>query len=145
MMILSVFLVACTQQPENLQRMTLVSPTGEQIKLLVELADEPEERSRGLTFREGLPEWQGMLFIFDKPQTLSFWMKNTVIPLDIMFFDEGGKLVSTVTMEPCTEDPCPTYPSATAAQYALEVPAGFVMQHGVGNGWNARWENPGNL
>ena len=76
-----------------------------------------------------------MLFIFEKPQILSFWMKSTVIPLDILFFDEGGKLVSTATMEPCAADPCQTYPSAAEAQYALEVPAGFSEQHGIGEGW----------
>lgn len=86
-------------------------------------------------FRESLPEGQGMLFVFDQPMPLAFWMKNTLIPLDILYFDAGGELVSALTMEPCTADPCPSYPSGESAKFALEVSAGFNQQHGVGEGW----------
>lgn len=141
--LLGIFLVACARKTENLQRMTLVSSAGRQVELLIEVADDNEERSRGLMFREKFPMGQGMLFVFDKPQILSFWMKNTKIPLDILFFDGGGKFVSTVTMKPCTEDPCQTYPSAAEAQYALEIPAGFVEQHNIGEGWYGDVENVG--
>ena len=141
-LVLGVLLTACTQQSNNLHPLTLISHTGERIDLRVEIADDPAERSRGLMFREKLPAGQGMLFIFEKPQMLNFWMKNTVIPLDILFFDEGGKFISTVTMEPCMADHCPTYPSATEAKYALEVPVGFVAQHDVEEGWRARIPPP---
>lgn len=133
--ILGVFLVACTRRTANLHPLTLLSPTGQRVELRVEIADDDGERARGLMFREELPTRQGMLFIFDNAQVLNFWMKNTKIPLDILFFGRGGQLVSTTTTEPCKEDPCPTYPSAAEAQYALEVPAGFVVQNGIGEGW----------
>ena len=129
------FLVACARQTENLQPLTLISPTGERVELRVEVAESDEERSRGLMFREKLPEGKGMLFIFERPQRLSFWMKNTLIPLDVLFFDTHGKFVSAMTMEPCVEDLCQTYPSAAEAEFALEVPAGFTERHGIGEGW----------
>lgn len=128
--------MACTRQTGNLHNITLVSPIGENIDLRVEVADTPEERERGLMFREELPEGRGMLFMFDKSQILHFWMKNTMIPLDILFFDERRNLVSAMTMEPCVADPCPLYPSTAEARYALEVPAGFIERYGVGVGWS---------
>ena len=141
-LLFGIFLVACTQQSDNFHPLTLLSPTGQRIELRVEVADSDEERSRGLMFREELSEGHGMLFVFDGPQMLSFWMKNTVIPLDILFFDEGGKLVSTATMEPCVTERCPIYASGGEAQFALEVPAGFVDRYGVGDGWHAAWGQP---
>ena len=82
-----------------------------------------------------------MLFIFSAPQQLSFWMKNTLIPLDILYFDSEGNFVSSSTMEPCTKDPCATYPSAGPAQYALEVNAGFAVENGINEAWSLEVEN----
>ncbi|OGJ58060.1 hypothetical protein A3H22_01535 [Candidatus Peribacteria bacterium RIFCSPLOWO2_12_FULL_55_15] len=134
-LVLVILLTACTQQPDNLHPLTLISTTGERIDLRIEIADDPTERSRGLMFREKLPAGQGMLFVFEEPQTLSFWMKNTMVPLDILFFDAEGQFVSTTTMEQCDKDPCPLYSSAAEAQYALEVPVGFVKHYNIGKGW----------
>ena len=58
----------------------------------VEVADTPEQRSRGLMFRESLPSQSGMLFLFEQPAPVSFWMKNTYIPLDIIFISESGEV-----------------------------------------------------
>ncbi len=68
----------------------------------------------------------GMLFVFPEPTTAAFWMKDTLIPLDIAFFDGGGDLVDRLTMVPCEADPCPTYPAAGTYRFALEAPAGVL-------------------
>ncbi|MBP7114099.1 MAG: DUF192 domain-containing protein [Candidatus Peribacteraceae bacterium] len=101
----------------------------------VEISDSPEEREEGLMNRESLKPDSGMLFVFKEPQMLSFWMKNTLIPLDIIFFDAQGNFVSALTMEPCTENPCPTYKAAALSSYALEVRKDYRKDHGIGTGW----------
>ena len=101
----------------------------------VEVADEPEEHAKGLMHRTELPEGEGMLFVFKKPRTLSFWMKNTLIPLDVIFFDEEGQFMNVQTMVPCEADPCKRYPSRGFAKYALEVNAGYAKEKGLTEGW----------
>lgn len=92
----------------------------------VEIADDEPERARGLMFREQLAPDSGMLFIHDEQEPLAYWMKNTKIPLDILFFDNDRKLVSKqVDVPPCTlGDMCPNYPSDGPARYVLELNAG---------------------
>ena len=91
----------------------------------VEIADEPDEQRQGLMFRDEMPRDHGMLFIFDREQPRSFWMKNTRIPLDIIYFDAERRLVSVVeNARPCRTAQCPGYPSAGPAQYVLELNAG---------------------
>ena len=134
-LIFVVLLSACTQVSNNIQTITLVGPHKEVVEVQVELVDSPEERAQGLMFRNHLPEGRGMLFIFEDEQPLSFWMKNTLIPLDIIFFDKGGQFVSGDTMIPCTGDPCPMYPSQGPAKVAVEVPFGTIEREGIGEGW----------
>ena len=118
------------------QTVALVSPQGERLTLQVELATTPRSRERGLMDRTDLPENEGMLFVFPVAEHLSFWMKDTLIPLDIAYFDAGGRFVSGATMTPCPPmTPCPTYPSAAPALYALEVREGSLAQWGVAEGW----------
>jgi uncharacterized protein len=119
----------------DLQTIHLLSPTGERIEIQVEIADSHEERQMGLMFREHLPADHGMLFIFDGERPLSFWMKNTLIPLDILYFNTWKEFISSTTMEPCIEDPCRGYPAGGPSKYALEVNKGFVDEYGIGEGW----------
>lgn len=111
----------------------MIAPGGAKTTLSVEVARTPEEQERGLMFRSSVTH--GMIFVFDRPQPLSFWMKNTLVPLDIVYFAADGSYVSSATMQPCTADPCPTYPSGADAAFALEMPEGFVKQKGIGSGW----------
>ncbi|TVR65842.1 MAG: DUF192 domain-containing protein, partial [Candidatus Competibacteraceae bacterium] len=84
-----------------------------------------QERARGLMFRRELPRDQGMLFV-QPPGPAVFWMKNTYIPLDLLYFDAEGRLRQIVAeAPPCAATPCPTYPSETAnIRYILEINAG---------------------
>jgi hypothetical protein len=75
----------------------------------------------GVTDLGGL---DGMLFVFQADSEGGFWMKNTLIPLDIAFFTADGGFVDALTMVPCVEDPCPTYRPDGSYRYALEAPAG---------------------
>jgi len=121
-------LVACDQVAAG---PNVVTPEGQVIS--VELAITPEEQSKGLMFRENLDENSGMIFIYRSPRQMGFWMKNTLIPLDIVYIDPSGTIVDIQTMEPCPpeEQRCPSYPSAQQAQYALEINAGKAAEWGL--------------
>lgn len=95
-----------------------------------EIADTPPEREKGLMFRKTLAEDQGMLFVYDVPSRLCFWMKNTYIPLDIAFLDERFAIVRITTMEPLTLiSHC-----VDNVRYALEVHRGWFRAHNVAEG-----------
>ena len=72
-----------------------------------------------------LGDLDGMVFTWEEPLTVSFWMKNTLIPLDIGYFDAERRLFGVLEMTPCTADPCLTYPSGQPVLYALEALPGF--------------------
>ena len=83
------------------------------VQIQVEIADEPEEHSRGLMFRESMEENHGMLFVYTTEQTRGFWMKNTLIPLDIAYADREGRIVDIQQMEPqVTDSHCPSTQSS---------------------------------
>jgi len=105
----------------------VITPDGDRIR--IELAISREDRQQGLMFREQLDEDAGMLFVFEKEQNLSFWMKDTLIPLDILYINDDGEIVDIKTMQPCPADTqrCPTYPSRSPAQYGLELNAGQAL------------------
>jgi uncharacterized membrane protein (UPF0127 family) len=101
-------------------------------KFSVELAETSEKQALGLMFREEMAEDHGMLFIFPAEGMRSFWMKNTRIPLDILYFDAELKLVSvSENARPCKTRNCPTYPSKGPARYVLELNAGKAAELGV--------------
>ncbi|HEV8693669.1 MAG TPA: DUF192 domain-containing protein [Lysobacter sp.] len=102
----------------------------------VEIADDDAERERGLMFRDELASDRGMLFIHDREEPQAYWMKNTRIPLDILYFDNSRRLVSQQRdVPPCAlGDGCPPYPSSVAARYVLELNAGEAARLKLENG-----------
>lgn len=110
---------------------TIVNSLGERIPVQVEIADTEAERQTGLSGRTTLAEDAGMLFIFDQEQPLSFWMKDTLIPLSIAYISAEGRIVDIQDMQPLDETP---HPSAEPALYALEVNQGFFAERGVAVG-----------
>lgn len=107
----------------------------------VEVADNPESLALGLMYRESLEKNNGMLFIFDDENERGFWMKNTKIPLDMVFIDKNKKIVNIITAKPCLQDPCATYPSNGPSQYVLEVNAGEAENINVGDSVSIRLRN----
>ena len=108
----------------------LVEIGGLQVE--VEIADTEEAWLKGLMFRKHLPEGSGMLFVYPKPSILSFWMKNTLIPLSIAFFDEEKKLLNIEDMPILKKGETPrTFVSISPAKYALEAPLGWFAKHKI--------------
>lgn len=101
----------------------------------VEIADSVKERDKGLMNRAKLEQDKGMLFIFPESGMLKFWMKNTQIPLEVLFFDDAGAFVNAVQMTPCKADPCPQYKAQALSKFALEVTPDFRKTNGIGVGW----------
>lgn len=99
-------------------------------RFTVEIAADEASRTRGLMFRDSMPADHGMLFVFENEEPLAFWMKNTRIPLDILYFDAERRLVSAAeNTSPCSAgDRCPSYPSKGAARFTLELNAGIAHQ-----------------
>jgi uncharacterized membrane protein (UPF0127 family) len=118
------------QQKFDTAKVTITTSKSN-VSIYAEIADNPVKRTMGLMNRSSLDDNAGMLFIFDNQETRSFWMKDTLIPLDILFIDSNYKIVDIQTMQPCTTITCPRYTSAAPAKYALEVNAGFAAKNSV--------------
>jgi len=98
----------------------------------VEIAAAPQELSRGLMFRKDFPKNRAMLFVFNKPHIPSMWMKNTPLPLDMIFVDEQGQIVSVFThTEPFSET---VISSPAPAAYVIEINAGEAREHNINEG-----------
>ena len=100
--------------------------------LRVEIANTQHLRSKGLMHRTKLGIDEGMIFIFPNSRKVSFWMKNTLIPLDIAYFTSHGRLVEVMTMVP--DDGVKSYPSSEKILYAIETNAGWFQQHKIEQG-----------
>jgi uncharacterized membrane protein (UPF0127 family) len=115
----------------------LTAPGGE-LRVKVEIARSEPERQRGLMFRQSLADGRGMLFLFERPDRLKFWMKNTYIPLDMLFLDAQRRVIFIEeNAEPLTLNP--RGPEGDA-QFVLEVPGGWARKHGIQPGVQARFE-----
>jgi len=101
------------------------------VSLDVQVADTPAERSMGLMGRESLSPYDGMAFVWEEPVVSSFWMKDTSIPLSIAFWDDAGRIISILDMDPCTADPCPSYGPDDPFVGAVEVDRGTLEERGV--------------
>jgi uncharacterized membrane protein (UPF0127 family) len=101
----------------------------------VEIAATDAGREHGLMDRTSMPADHGMLFVFPDSQPRTFWMKNTLIPLDMLFFDANRRLVAIqANAQPCKADPCRLYPSNVPARYVLELNAGVAANLGARTG-----------
>lgn len=101
--------------------------------IAAEIADSDDERERGLMYRKSMGADEGMLFVFEEEQEMAFWMKNTLIPLSIGYFDGQRRLLNTVEMTPAVmgEARPKTYPAKGAALYALEMNKGWFTKHAI--------------
>ena len=129
--------IACPGPPTAPAAITPV-PAGPRVVLpsgavyAVELARTPEEQAQGLMFRESLPERTGMLFLFRDAAPHQFWMKNTMIPLDIVWLDDAGRVVFvSADTPPCRADPCPNYGPEVPAPTVLEIAGGMAAKEKV--------------
>jgi uncharacterized protein len=113
---------SCVAKPS-----TVVVSIGS-VKVNVEIADTDAERMKGLMFRKAVPEGTGMLFVFEKDEKLSFWMKNTEVPLSIAYITSDGTVSQILDMQPFSLAPVP---SERYVRFALEVPQGWFAKVGV--------------
>ena len=100
---------------------------------VTEIADDAEERRVWLMNRESLKENEGMLFVFEEPKPrITFWMKNTLIPLDMLWLDSSGHVLHMEqNVPPCVNEPCPTYGPKLASiisKYVVELNAGKIKE-----------------
>ncbi len=117
---------------------TVAIETGDaDVRVQVEVADEMGEMAKGLMGRTALAEDAGMLFVYPEERELSFWMRDTLIPLSIAFMDGEGRIIDIQDMKALDDRP-PHYKSAEPARYALEVNVGFFDERGVEVGDRAK-------
>jgi uncharacterized membrane protein (UPF0127 family) len=106
------------------------------LRFQVEVVDTADERAEGLMRRESLPRFSGMLFVYERPQPVAFWMRNTLIPLDMLFFDAEGRLVRVKSQaQPHDETPVV---GGDGIQYVLEINGGLAAELGIDLGAELR-------
>jgi uncharacterized membrane protein (UPF0127 family) len=113
------------------QKSLVIVGGGGEVPVKAEIARTGAERAQGLMYRKELEDGSGMLFVFDRDEILSFWMKNTLIPLSIAYIASDGRIVEIYDMEPGNLNPVK---SSRSVRYALEVPQGWFARAGIGPG-----------
>ena len=111
--------------------LTVAGSGGPKLSLHVQIAETAQSREQGLMGVKKMPDQVGMAFLFGEPPSTGFWMKDTLIPLDIAFWDSKGRIVATFTMTPCRTDSCPVYQPATTYVSSVEMNAGLLAARGV--------------
>jgi len=112
-------------------RLTVAGDFG-QATFAVDIADDPEERAQGLMFVEDMPTLTGMLFVYDRPQRVSFWMKNTLIPLDLLFASPEGEILRI--HENAIPGDLTPIPGGEGVQMVLEINGGLAARLGIAQG-----------
>jgi len=154
LLIAAIALAACTQQSASTTRSRPAPPPPatqqaprvilpDNFAVQVEIAADDPTREQGLMFRDHLAEDRGMIFLFPKSGVYPFWMKNTLIPLDMIWIDDARRVVTVAgDVPPCKADPCPSFPANGPApgRYVLETAAGVAKKHRVEPGVTLRME-----
>jgi uncharacterized protein len=133
-------LAACGGGSEVEGPRVVIETQAREQEIPVEVADSDAERQRGLMERTSLARDSGMVFVFPGETAGGFWMKNTLIPLSIAFYDSDGRILRILDMEPCRRDPCPIYDPGVAYVGALEVNQGAFRRWNVSEGDRLRVE-----
>lgn len=118
-------LFVLNKQSSDEQTIELVFPDCQK-KYFAKVADTPVKRAIGFSNKTKIMEDEAIIFIFDEERILHFWMKDTYVPLDIIFLDENKKVVNFFNMTPCLEKNCPIYSSLKKAKYAIEIKSGSL-------------------
>jgi hypothetical protein len=145
--LLGVFLLGCTT-PNSAMASCDRTPISEQVSsenrgqtlpigakakmgeetIELEVAKTPQQQEMGLMYRSSLPKNRGMLFLFESPRYARFWMKNTIIPLDIVFLKDGEIKAIFANVPPCTREPCQTYGPAIEIDRVIELAGGRAQE-----------------
>jgi len=138
LVVLTVTLFACGADEEPVHGfagnriLVQIQTDGGVVELMsLEVAHTPAARARGLMGRTTLAEGGGMVFLFDDPTTGAFWMKDTLIPLSIAFWDDDGRITDILDMRPCRSDPCPLYRASEPFVGAIEMNRGAFDRLGA--------------
>jgi len=111
--------------------LTIAGSGGPELSLHVQIAQTPQSQQKGLMGVTKMPDHVGMAFLFGESTSTAFWMKDTLIPLDIAFWDSKSRIATTFTMTPCTANPCHLYQPATPYVGSVEMNAGLLAARGI--------------
>ena len=124
-------LASCKSKKLPVKDIKIVRQDGTEFTVKAEIAEKLEDRNHGFMGRKTIPDGTGMLFVFEKDQILSFWMKNTPHPLSIAYIDSKGKIRNIFDMTPYSTA---SIVSTASVRYALEVPQGWYKKNGITEG-----------
>lgn len=124
-------LASCKSKKLPVKDIKIIRQDGTEFTVKAEIAEKPEDRNHGFMGRKTIPDGTGMLFVFEKDQILSFWMKNTPHPLSIAYIDSKGKIRNIFDLTPYSTA---SIVSTVSVRYALEVPQGWYKKNGITEG-----------
>ena len=124
-------LLSCKSKKLPAKDIKIIRQDGTEFIVNAEIAEKAEDRNHGFMERKNIPDGTGMLFVFEKDQILSFWMKNTPHPLSIAYIDSKGKIRNIYDMTPYSLS---SIVSTVSVRYALEVPQGWYKKNGITEG-----------